>query len=138
MRIFWIGLLTAVLLTVSSGGIDVARARPAAQMPGGIPAFVWTLTSFPGVGEISEPRYSIQFLADGTVAIGADCNRAVGAWSGGEGALDITVGLQTLAACEEGSLEQPYLAALDGVTGYSLTGTTLLLYGAAGEMTFSI
>jgi heat shock protein HslJ len=107
-------------------------------MPHGIPAFVWTLVSFPGVRKIAEPRYSIQFLTDATVAIGADCDRAVGTWSGGEGALDITLGLQTLAACEEGSLEQPYLAALDGFAGSSLSGVTLVLYGAAGDMVFTI
>ena len=138
MRVLWAGLLAAILMTTSVSGAEFARARPAAQMPGGIPAFTWTLVSFPGVGEIAEPRYSVQFLADGTVAIGADCNRAVGTWSGGDGVLDITLGLQTLAACEEGSLEQPYLAALDGVTGYNLSGATLVLYGAAGELVFTI
>lgn len=111
---------------------------PAAQAPGGIPAFNWTLTDFPGVGAIAEPRDSVQFLADGAVGIAADCNRAAGVWTGGDGALDITVTLQTLAACEEGSLEQPYLAALNSVTSYSLTGTTLTLYGGAGNMTFTI
>jgi heat shock protein HslJ len=132
----WIGVLTLLML---SGPLAMeTRALPAAQAPGTIPMFVWTLTDFPGVGAITEPRYSIQFLADGSVAIGADCNRAGGIWTGGDGALDITVTMQTLAACPPDSLEQPFLQALDGVTGYTLSGTTLILHGAAGDMTFSI
>lgn len=137
-RVFWAGLLAAVLMMMGSMQADVSRARPAAQMPGSIPGFVWTLTDFPGVGAITEPRYSVQFLPDGTVGIGADCNRAGGTWSGGDGALDITVIFQTLAGCPKDSLEQPYLQALDGVTGYTLSGTTLVLHGAAGAMTFTV
>lgn len=135
-RMVWIAVLA--LLMLSGPLTTTTDARPAAQSPGAIPMFVWTLTDFPGVGAIAEPRYSIQFLADGTVAIGADCNRARGTWSGDDGALDITVTMQTLAACPPDSLEQPYLQALDGVTGYTLDGTTLVLHGAAGDMTFSI
>ncbi len=137
-RMVWIGVLAATLLLTGPASVESTRAMPAAQMPGGIPMFVWTLTSFPGAGEISEGNYSIQFLPDGTVGIGADCNRASGTWTASDGALDITVTLQTLALCPEGSLEQPYLDALNGVTGYTLSGTTLVLHGAAGDLTFSI
>lgn len=138
MRMFWAGLFVAALVMVGLLPASMTQARPAAQMPGGIPGFVWTLTDFPGVGAIAEPLYSVQFQADGTVSIGADCNRASGIWSGGDGALDITVTLQTLAACPPGSLEQPFLQALDGVTGYTLRGTALQLHGAAGDMTFTV
>ena len=82
-----------------------SRAAPLPQAASGIPPFVWSLTSFPGVGAIAEPgRYTVQFMADGTVAVGADCNRAAGVWSGGDGAIDITVTLSTLALCPEDSL----------------------------------
>ena len=64
-----------------------------------IPSFVWTLTAFPGVGAIAEPLYTVQFLPDGLVDIGADCNRAGGTWSGGDGALSITVTTSTRAYC---------------------------------------
>lgn len=137
-RMFWVGLLAATLLLTGPATVEISQAAPAAQMPIGIPSFVWTLTSFPGVGEIAEPRYSIQFMPDGTAAIGADCNRAAGSWSGGDGALDITVTMQSLALCPEDSLEQPYLDALNGVTGYTLSGTTLVLHGAAGDLPFSV
>ena len=77
MRVIWAGVLAALFLKTGPATVEVSRATPAAQMPGSIPMFVWTLTSFPG-GEIGEATYSIQFMPDGTVAIGADCNRAGG------------------------------------------------------------
>jgi heat shock protein HslJ len=138
MRVYRAGLFVAALVMVGLVPASMTQARPAAQMPGSIPEFVWTLTDFPGVVAIAEPRYTIQFLADGTVGIGADCNRAGGTWSGGDDALEIAVTMQTLAACPADSLEQPYLTALDGVTGYTLNGTTLVLHSAAGDMTFTV
>jgi heat shock protein HslJ len=108
------------------------------QLSSGIPPFVWSLTSFPGVGPIAEPgRYTVRFMVDGTVGIGADCNRSAGVWSGGDGAIDITATISTLALCPEGSLGQPFLDALNAVTGYTLSGGALTLHGAAGDMTFS-
>jgi heat shock protein HslJ len=132
-RVLWAGVLALLLL---SGPGAAAGSR--AQTVGSIPSFVWTLTAFPGVGAIAAPLYTVQFLPDGTVAIGADCNRAGGTWSGGDGALSIAVTTSTRAYCPPPSLSEPYLAALNGVTGYTLLGTTLVLHGAAGDMTFSL
>ena len=132
-RVLWASVL-ALLLLSGPGATAVSRA----QTVGSIPAFVWTLTAFPGVGAIAGPLYTVQFLADGTVAIGADCNRAGGTWSGGDGALTIAVTTSTQAYCPPPSLSEPYLAALNGVTGYTVMGTTLVLHGAVGDMTFSL
>ena len=89
-RVLWAGVLALLLL---SGPGAAAGSR--AQTVGSIPSFVWTLTAFPGVGAIAAPLYTVQFLPDGTVAIGADCNRAGGTWSGGDGALSIAVTTST-------------------------------------------
>ncbi len=132
-RVLWAGVLALLLL---SGPSAVAGSR--AQTVGSMPSFVWTLIDFPGVGAIAAPLYTVQFLPDGTVDIGADCNRAGGTWSGGDGALSIAVTTSTAAYCPPPSLSEPYLAALNGVTGYTLLGTTLVLHGAAGDMTFSL
>lgn len=113
-------------------------AAPLPQLSSGIPLFVWSLTSFPGVGAIAEPgRYTVQFAADGSVYIGADCNRSAGVWSGGDGAIDITATMSTLALCPEDSLGQTFLDALNAVSGYTLSGGALTLHGAAGDMTFT-
>jgi heat shock protein HslJ len=129
-------------LTLAALGAAIPAASRAAVLPqfsGGIPPFVWSLTSFPGVGPIAEPaRYTVQFAADGSVSIGADCNRAAGVWSGGDGAIDITVTLSTVAFCPEDSLSQPFLDTLNAVTGYTLDGASLTLHGPAGDMTFTV
>ena len=130
-----------MMLSAAAVGSSVpmaSRAAPLAQFAGGIPPFVWSLTSFPGAGPIAEPsRYTVQFAADGSVYVGADCNRAAGVWSGGDGAIDITVTLSTLALCPEDSLGDAFVRALDAATGYTVSGGTLTLHGAAGDMTFT-
>ena len=110
----------------------------AVQPMSGPPAGVWTLIEFPGVGAVTEPRYTIQFLPTHLVDILADCNRAGGTWSGGDGALTIAVTTSTLALCPPESLSESYLQALNGVTGSTMMGTTLVLHGAAGDMTFTL
>ena len=137
IRILWAAVL-ALLLTSGPGAADVSRAQPAAQMGSSIPPFVWTLTDFPGVGTVAEPLYTVQFLPDGLVAIGADCNRAAGTRSGGDGLLSIAVTTSTRAFCPPPSLSEPYLQALGGVTGYTVMGTTLVLHGAAGDLIFTL
>lgn len=139
MHFVRIGLLIVVLGALGLVSTDMSHAAPLPQAASGIPPFVWSLTSFPGVGAITEPgRYTVQFMTDGTVAVGADCNRAGGVWSGGDGAIDITVTLSTLALCPEGSLGDPFVQALDAVTGYTLSGNSLTLHGPAGDMTFTV
>ncbi len=131
-------LLLVMMVALELVPADSSHAAPLPQAASGIPPFVWSLTSFPGVGTIAEPgRYTVQFMTDGTVAVGADCNRAGGVWSGGDGAIDITVTLSTLALCAEGSLGDSFVQALDAATGYTLSGGFLKLYGPAGEMTFT-
>ena len=107
------------------------------QTVSGPPAGIWTLTDFPGVGAVPAPLYTVQFQPTGLVDILADCNRAGGTWSGGDGALSITVTTSTMAYCPPPSLSQPYLQALDGVTGYTVMEPNLVLHGAAGDMTFT-
>jgi heat shock protein HslJ len=131
-------LLAVTLVALGLVGAEVGQASPLSQASAGIPPFVWSLTSFPGVGAIGElARYTVQFAADGNVYVGADCNRAAGVWSGVDGALNITMKLSTLALCPEDSLGDVFVQALDGVTGYSVAGGTLTLHGAAGDMAFS-
>ena len=106
-RVLWASVLALLLLSgpgcrngvPGAAGGQLAGVESAAQGVGSMPSFVWTLIDFPGVGAIAAPLYTVQFLPDGTVAIGADCNRAGGTWSGGDGALSITVTTSTRAYC---------------------------------------
>jgi heat shock protein HslJ len=55
--------------------------------------------------EIEQPQnHTLTFLADGTIQIQADCNRATATYSAGaDGSLSVQPGISTLAACPAGS-----------------------------------
>jgi hypothetical protein len=54
------------------------------------------------------------------------------------GGIDTTVSLSTLALCPEDSLADPFLQAIDAVTGSSVSGGTLKLHGPAGDLPFTV
>ena len=53
IRGLWLGVLALLLLPGPGAAVQTLSGPP----PG-----VWTLVDFPGVGAVSEPRYTIQFL----------------------------------------------------------------------------
>jgi len=135
-------LMVAVLLAAASllptypaGAQDIPSEAPAPA----IPPIPWQLTAFPGAGAGIEPGlYTVQFLPDETVNIRADCNWVAGFWSGANGALDVTVTMTTVAQCPAGSLEEPFVQALDEATSYTFAqDMTLIITGPAGEMHFT-
>ena len=135
-------LMFAVLLAAASFlptySASAQEAPPAAPAPA-IPPIPWQLTTFPGVSTGIEPGlYTVHFLPDETVNIRADCNWVAGFWSGANGALDVTVTMTTVAECPPGSLEEPFVQALDEATSYTFTDDmTLIISGPAGEMRFT-
>jgi heat shock protein HslJ len=140
MRLLLISGLAGLLWITLAPGIaqaqDPAQVQPDGLAP--IPPIVWQLSAFPGAGAINDAgRYTVQFLPDGTVSIKADCNWLGGFWSGGNGALDITITTSTRVACPTDSLEQPYMQALQEATAYTVDGVSLVITGSAGEMQFS-
>jgi len=71
---------------------------------------------------IPEPqRYTIQFTAEGTAAIRADCNDVFGNYTIQGSNMTITLGPTTLAFCGEESGDHIYMAALGQVSSYSLS-----------------
>ena len=57
-------------------------------------------------------KYLIEFLADGHVAVQADCNRVAGSYVANGNQLAITLGPSTLAACPPGSLGDEFVKQL--------------------------
>jgi heat shock protein HslJ len=141
MRSSLILLIVAVLAAASLTPIHSTSAQdiPEGAPAPAIPPIPWQLTAFPSVETGIEPgRYTVHFLPDGTVNIRADCNWVAGFWSGASGALDVTVTMTTVAECPTGSLEEPFVQALDEATSYTfLDGMVLVVTGPAGEMRFS-
>ena len=71
---------------------------------------------------VPEPqRYTIQFTAEGTAAIRADCNDVLGNYTIQGSNMTITLGPTTLAFCGEESGDHLDMAALGQVSSYSLT-----------------
>ncbi len=90
---------------------------------------------------VSNPaNYTIEFfLADGKVAVKADCNNVQGSYTPDANNLTITLGPSTMAACPPGSLDTEYLKELGEVAQYLIQGNTLTLNFKldSGGMTFT-
>jgi heat shock protein HslJ len=85
-------------------------------------------------------NYTIEFLADGTAGVRADCNVGNATYVvTGTNAIDITLGVSTLVACPPGSLDTEYRRQLEEVNSYVLQGDTLSLALPldSGIMTFT-
>ena len=95
-----------------------------------------------GINDItlSDPaRYTLQFLADGTAQIQADCNRASSSVAIEGSSLTLAPGPMTLAECEPGSLYNEYLTKLGDVVTYVIDeedNLVLNLKMDAGNMVF--
>lgn len=81
-------------------------------------------------------RYRVLFHTDGTVQIVADCNNASGEYTENAGALTITVGPSTLAACPPDSLSNQFITYLSGAARTFFEDGTLYidLFADGGTM----
>jgi heat shock protein HslJ len=84
-------------------------------------------------------KYLIEFLADGNVAVQADCNRVVGTYTVNGNQLTITPGPTTLAACPPGSLGDEFVRQLGNIGSYLFKEENLILEIKfdSGSMTFA-
>ena len=84
-------------------------------------------------------NYTLQFMADGTVAVQADCNRLNGAYTLDGNQITIELGPSTMAACPEGSLGDQFVVNLSGANSFFFDGNDLLieLMFDSGTMRFS-
>jgi heat shock protein HslJ len=64
-------------------------------------------------------QYTLEFMADGTAALQAECNRGTGSWTS-DSASDLRFGpiASTRALCPPGSLSERYLAQFERVRTY--------------------
>jgi heat shock protein HslJ len=84
-------------------------------------------------------NYTLQFMADGTVAVQADCNQVGGTYTLDGNQITIELGPSTLVACPEGSLGDRFVANLSGANSYFFDQGDLLidLMFDSGTMRFS-
>lgn len=129
------GVLLVFALALSGTATPEAEPQMAA-----LPPVIWELIELPGSdgepAEVAEPeRYTIQFLPEDMVAIKADCNRAGGGITTGDGLVTFEALRSTLALCPPGSQADPFMAMLVGETTFTYDDDgNLILENEQGAM----
>lgn len=131
------GLAIAALIPLTACGPDDAED---AEMEYGeaIPAptgQVWALQAVSGDEpmKIADPdRYTLEFMADGTYQVRADCNSGSGTYSYEDGQLSIQPGPLTLAACGPDSYSAKFLEGLGGMKSFVRSDDALVVNLASG------
>lgn len=119
---------------------DWAMRQPQIQEPiMGLAGTSWTLVHFQSsddsIGKVVPPnleRYTLRFAADGSAALQLDCNRAMSRWeatpsSASGGALKMTPGAMTRAACGPGAMDTRIARDLASMRSYTLAGGRLAI-----------
>lgn len=132
-------LIALVLLPLLGLGHLFAQATPVPPAAG-LPPIVWQATRITDAGgvatDIADPaRYTAQFLADGSIIMQADCNRATASYTLADGVLAVAPGISTLAMCPPDSHDAAFVAAINDATSFAFDDEGLLvLSGEHGEV----
>lgn len=101
----------------------------------------WVKSVAPDGSRLTVPtpeRYTVTFLADGTLAIVADCNTGSGTYRRDGTNLSLGPIATTLIACPPDSLDARFTAELQQVTAYRLSdGELILTLKDGGQMHFT-
>ncbi len=148
---FWAALATAATYRIEGKRLALRTQDGALAVDAAIPApaaaasenpivnilWQWTTLTNQSTGEITTvphpEKYTVTFLADGTLTGQADCNSFSGTYTQ-ENGLVITLGPSTMAYCGDNSLDQVYLSTLGSVVAGGPDGAGgLALENAGGE-----
>ncbi len=118
-----LALLAEPFLTHALTGEPVQREEEQAGTPPDLSGTVWqwqqTLMNDDDKFVPDKPvNHTVQFMADGTVAVQADCNRVRGTYTVDENAITIALGPSTRAACPEDSLGERFAGQVVGAAIY--------------------
>lgn len=121
----------------------MAQTRTVLAQAESLTAQPWQWVAYAGPVEqfdVETPeRYVVTFTEEGAVSIVADCNNAAGSYTADEGALTITVGPMTMAACPPDSRSDQFVALLGGAARYFFEDGQLLidLMADGGTLSFA-
>lgn len=123
------GKMTFAAVAPAAAPAAAAPAAAAAASPLEGRAWNWRSSVYGTTRlRVRVPRnYTIEFLADGTVAIRADCNRVGGTYTVEGDRVTIELGPSTRVACARGSLGGQFLRDLDDAIAFTVRGRTLTL-----------
>jgi heat shock protein HslJ len=110
------------------------QAAPARTLTGTVWKLVHFQSSDDAIGTRTPPnpeRYTLQFQADGNLALRLECNQAMGKWSAVPsitgGSLTLTGGAMTRAFCGPGALDTQIARDLPRIRSYTYAGANLSL-----------
>jgi heat shock protein HslJ len=91
-----------------------------------------------GVVPDGRERYTVEFLAGGTVSVRADCNRGSATYVRSGNSLGIGPIALTRMACPSGTRDAEFVKGLAAVSGHQLRGSdlVLMLKSDSGSMRF--
>ena len=117
----------------------VPTPAPVNSLVGPVWQWVGTTTPVEQIGVADPTRYTVEFLADGTAAIGADCNRVTATYTTDGQRITITPGISTAAACPPDSQADPFVQQLSNAAVFFFQGGELFIDQAAdaGTMRFA-
>lgn len=124
------------LLSFADTGMAPVSPEPGAA--GALDGRTWRLAEIREASGVvlsydGEAPFTLGFGADGRYNGQADCNRYGGSFEAGlGGALRLSQGLSTLAACPGESASGAFFGVLNGVQEFSLSGSRLVLSAADG------
>jgi heat shock protein HslJ len=127
---------------VDATNADDLPVVPTPPLPNSLVGRTWawleTVTPEETIGANDPTRYTIDFQADGTAAIQADCNRVIAAYTTDGQSITITPGPTTLAACPEDSQADQFIQQLSNAAVYFFQGDELFIdqFASAGTMRF--
>jgi heat shock protein HslJ len=124
-----IALALGFAIVSATGLLAAASAQTDASPPAddvSIAPIVWELIEFVDTKNGSEPvgnpeDYTLQFLPDGVLAVGADCNRAVMSYESQGSSLMIAAGAMTLALCAPDSKSDQFIVELGYVSSFTIS-----------------
>jgi heat shock protein HslJ len=127
-------ILLALLPAGCTDSISTADFGPA--------GILWKLQAFEltdgTVIAVADPAtYTLLFDPGGTLTARADCNTCNGEYGFVNGLFRMGISGCTRVACPPGSLDTRYIAALNAVTAFSMSGSELTLTYVRGVMRFN-
>jgi heat shock protein HslJ len=125
-------------MILGTGNGTATQSAPPASSEGLVGA-VWQWVDSNGQAVPNPQNYVVEFMADGSVAVKADCNNAFGTYSVDGGNISIMLGGMTMAMCPEGSLSDQFVVDLSLAQTWQRAGDqlTLGLNSGAGSMGFT-
>lgn len=112
----------ALGLTVAASLIAANPAAAASALPADVVGTVWEWVNFITPKEKIEAgapeHYTLQFMADGHIAVQADCNRGMGSYTITDNRIAFSPIALTMMMCPEGSLSGRFVHELARATSF--------------------